>query len=263
VRHAHQRLAESISRETVVRKRTLGLSGEVVTLVGRSHTPVLEWRWETLETKEPETLRWMRTFPAGHLVDVGANIGLYSLYYGLACNGTSTACEPSPYNLETLAENIRLNQCTQIVDVIPCAISNGNGLDTLHLSSLDIGGACSSLGSPVGPDGKQFQPISGFRTLGLTLDELLNRGWLRSSPSLLKIDVDGNEALVLRGATEFLRRKSLVSVLVEVDDRYSSQATEVSDILTRAGFHLESKEHSPMIDGGKWKTIWNQIWVRT
>ena len=63
----------------------------------------------TFETKEPETLNWIRNFDAeDNLLDIGANIGIYSLY--AAYKGVNViSIEPDALNYALLNLNIRLN----------------------------------------------------------------------------------------------------------------------------------------------------------
>ena len=60
----------------------------------------------TFETKEPETLNWIRGFDAeDNLLDIGANIGIYSLYAAYK-GGNVTAIEPDALNYALLNLNI-------------------------------------------------------------------------------------------------------------------------------------------------------------
>ena len=65
------------------------------------------FRIDTFSTKEPETLEWIDTIPNNStLWDIGANVGLYSIYAAKAKNCKVIAFEPSVFNLELLARNI-------------------------------------------------------------------------------------------------------------------------------------------------------------
>ena len=65
-------------------------------------------RATTFSSKEPDTLNWIDSFdPDVVFWDVGANIGLYSIYTALKKkNSTVISFEPSVFNLELLARNI-------------------------------------------------------------------------------------------------------------------------------------------------------------
>ena len=68
------------------------------------------WRAETLLDKEPATIRWIDTFSPGEVLwDIGANIGIYSLYAGVVKGVEVLAFEPASFNHALLCDNIRLN----------------------------------------------------------------------------------------------------------------------------------------------------------
>jgi len=101
-----------------------------------------------------------------------------------------------------------------------------------------------------------------YQMPGLTMDSIIRSGLIPESPSLIKIDVDGIEHLILEGAHDVLRTPTLRSVLVEVNDQFRELASGVTRQLTDAGFQLHSKRHSEMFETGQYSTSFNQIWVR-
>ena len=87
---------------------------------------------------------------------------------------------------------------------------------------------------------------------------------LTEKPSLVKIDVDGIEHLILKGATKTLKSQELKSLFIEVNDDFKEQAQQVKNILESAGFALKEKRRSEMIEGNQsFGRTYNQIWVRT
>ena len=70
--------------------------------------------------------------------------------------------------------------------------------------------------------------------LATSLDQVVSQ-YAAPMPNLIKLDVDGAEALVLRGAGEALRYRELRSVLAEVDPACED---EVLQVLSTAGFNL-------------------------
>ncbi len=86
------------------------------------------FRVETFSTKEPETLEWLDRLPeACTLWDVGANVGLYSVYAAKNKKCQVIAFEPSVFNLELLARNLFLNVLQDQVTIAPFALSDGIG----------------------------------------------------------------------------------------------------------------------------------------
>ena len=120
----------------------------------------------------------------------------------------------------------------------------------------------STFGQDFGHDGLPLQTVLEYDTLGVTLDFMLASGLVSQQPSLIKIDVDGIEHLVLRGATRTLAAPSLKSILVEVNESFSSSAIEVNDTLTSAGFVKTASRHSEIFESGDFSRTYNQIWVR-
>jgi hypothetical protein len=69
------------------------------------------WRADTFSSKEPETLEWIDEIPSGAILwDIGANVGIYSVYAAKARGCKVIAFEPSVFNLELLARNIFINE---------------------------------------------------------------------------------------------------------------------------------------------------------
>lgn len=82
------------------------------------------WRAATFFDKEPETLGWIQGFGPGEtMLDVGANVGLYSLY--AAHRGHRVlALEPESQNFALMNENIHLNGLVSRVTAYCLALSN-------------------------------------------------------------------------------------------------------------------------------------------
>ena len=88
---------------------------------------LIEWRISTFFTKEPETLEWIDSFEKEGLIfwDIGANIGLYSIYNSLKNkNSTTFAFEPSTSNLRILTRNISINNLEKKIKVFPIPLTN-------------------------------------------------------------------------------------------------------------------------------------------
>lgn len=77
--------------------------------------------------------------PGATFVDVGANIGFFSLMAALSTPGIEViAFEPNPKNFSILEENVRANGLEKIVNCEPLAISNKEGTATLYLNTSDM-----------------------------------------------------------------------------------------------------------------------------
>jgi len=121
------------------------------------------FRIDTFSEKEPETLEWIDTFPNNSILwDVGANIGLYSIYAAASKNCNVVAFEPSVFNLELLARNISLNNLQDKITIFPLALSNKLNANRMRLTTVEWGGALSSFGEKIGWDGKQINDIFSY-----------------------------------------------------------------------------------------------------
>jgi FkbM family methyltransferase len=212
------------------------------------------YRATSFSTKEPDTLTWLESIPIDAVLwDVGANVGLYSIYAAKKNGVRVFAFEPSVFNLELLARNIYLNRLQDRVTVIPVALSDALGPSMFKLSSTAWGGALSTFGQDFDQHGGKLNSIFEYQTMGMTMDQasqLLNI----PAPRFIKIDVDGIEHFILRGGTEAL--KGVESVMIEVDDGFAEQAEETARYLQNAGLRLLRKS------GGDAGSQYNQWWVR-
>ena len=105
------------------------------------------YRADSFASKEPDTLDWLDTFPEGTVLwDVGANVGLYSIYAAAKRDARVYAFEPSVFNLELLARNIYLNALQDRIVIVPVALSHDIGPSTFKMSSTAWGGALSTFG---------------------------------------------------------------------------------------------------------------------
>jgi len=229
------------------------------------YTPnaVCRFRTSTFSSKEPETLEWIDSHGGrGAFFDIGANVGLYSVYYAKTQLGNVYAFEPSVLNLGLLAKNLSLNQVSSRTIIVPNPLTSKNQVSNLHMSSLEEGGAMSTFGETYGHDGLPLVEQMGFQTIGYSLDFLIDNEIIPEVPTLMKIDVDGIEHLILRGAVKLLENNTLRTILIEVNDDFIEHATDVRESLESAGFVLSQRRQAKMFEGSPYAQSYNQIWVR-
>jgi FkbM family methyltransferase len=218
---------------------------------------ICSYRVRSFSTKEPETLEWIDEFGGeGAFFDIGANIGLYSIYYASTKSEPVYAFEPSFLNTKQLVKNISLNELSNLINIISTPLSSANEIANFNLSSVHEGGALSSFGVTYGQDGIEFEEQLQYRTMGFTLDTLVDLGLIPNNPSLVKVDVDGIEDLILMGAIKTLGNPKCKSVLVEVTPKFTKQINAVGDTLRKVGFELRENRTQSSQDG------YNQIWTR-
>lgn len=217
-------------------------------------------RAKTFSTKEPETLEWIDNLKKDSVFwDIGANIGLYSIYAAKQKNCRVFSFEPSVFNLELLARNIWLNDLTAKITIVPLPLSNHIAINKLNMSTMVWGGALSTFGSEIGHDGKNMKKMFEFVTIGLSMEDAVNKLKI-PAPDYIKMDVDGIEHLILSGGKKIL--STVQGIIVEVNDDFREQADTVNRILIQAGFKLKEKKHSEMIENSDFRNTFNQIWVK-
>lgn len=230
------------------------------------YTPnqICNYRYSTFSNKEPEMLEWIEEYGGGVFFDIGANIGIYSLFYTQVKKGNVYSFEPSVFNLRQLAKNISINKLSKRITVVSNPLSERTGIAQFINGSTDEGGALSAFGVEYGYDGKPINGSVNYSVLGFSMDDLFEKKVLTEMPSLIKIDVDGIEHLILKGAIKTLRSQKLKSLFIEVNDDFKEQSQQVKAVLESVGFSLKEKRHSEMVDkSARFRQTYNQIWVKT
>lgn len=178
--------------------------------------------------------------PGGVFLDVGANVGFFSLLAARAVGPRGSVCaiEPVPANAARIRANARRNRLTTVT-VLELAASDAAGRTTLLLAAHPGGAVVASAGRP--PDA-----TGSIEVATATIDDLVASGQLRP-PTVVKIDVEGAEAAVLVGMASTLRVHRPV-VVCEIDgaDRsaVAAKREEILVLLHAAGYTAEVLEPS-------------------
>lgn len=221
-----------------------------------------EWRIKTYSSKEPETLEWIDSLPANSVLwDIGANIGLYSVYAAKKSGCTVYSFEPSVFNLELLARNIYLNGLSEKICIVPLALSDQMSVSAMRMTSTDWGGALSSFGKEFGWDGQAIKQTFEYRMIGLSMEDVVNKLNI-PLPDYIKMDVDGLEHFILKGGAAVLAK--IKEIIIEVNDDFVEQAEQCHALLKQAGLVLKEKRHSDIIAASTvgFQNSYNQIWVK-
>lgn len=244
-RRVLNRFIDFVTRTRVTQEMTVDHAG--MSLVLSHVNPQTRSRNTTFATKEPETLTWIESFLPGQVLwDIGANVGLYSVY--AAKRGVRViAVEPSVFNLEFLVRNICLNNLEDQIWVLPIAVGTPRpSFETLNLASGSWGDSGNAYATNKDSLGKDGHFTFSYKVPGMSLDSLTTVLGT-PEPDHVKIDVDGIEAeIVESGPVIFSRVKS---VLVEVP-KISGASERIAVALTKAGLALRTS------------TRQNQIWIR-
>ncbi len=178
--------------------------------------------------------------PAQTVVDVGANVGFFTKRFAswVGAGGHVIAIEPEETNSQSLRRMVARHKIDPVVELVQAVADEKSGTARLQLN-------------PFHPAdhkiGEQGVPVAAY-----SLDDLLaERHWPKVS--LIKIDVQGAEERVLRGAQETLRRFH-PALFIEIDEgaltAMHSSAERVFRLLAEHGYEahqLEPGRISPVL----------------
>jgi FkbM family methyltransferase len=206
------------------------------------------WRVDTYFVKEPETLEWIDSFEKKQNLifwDIGANIGLYSIYNSLKnSNSINIAFEPSSSNLRVLTRNISINNLEKNIKVVPIPLTNKENIfQEMNEGHFVEGGALNSFGEKFDFEGKKFKPTMQYNLLGTTMNYFIENSIL-DIPDYIKIDVDGIEHLILEGGDKFLNNEKVKSLSIEINEDFKEQYVKVLDLMNKYKFKILHKKHN-------------------
>lgn len=168
--------------------------------------------------------------PGEVVIDIGANVGFFTKRFAKWVNdgGFVIAVEPEPVNFRDLLKNLKRNGTTDLVKTFQGVAAETAGILKLKLNPAHPGD------HKIGDDGIE---VNAF-----TIDELVNKE-AAERVCLIKIDVQGAEEKVLKGAHETILRDH-PALFVEMDDeamrKMGSSAKRVIDLLMEYGYIMQS-----------------------
>jgi FkbM family methyltransferase len=234
-------------------RKSCNVRGQQISIGARSALEL--WRCRTYESKEPETLDWIDGFTAGDVMfDVGANIGLYSLYAGK--RGVKVySFEPEGQNFSGLANNCLANELGNVMPYC-MALAEREHFDLLYVTSMNPGDSQHNLGAENPYYQRECSGTQGI--FASTLDQLcFQHGF--AIPQHIKIDVDGLEDRILEGGQKVLSHPDFRSLLIEISGYDGAESTAISRLAT-LGLHPVSMHAREYRNGSMWAR--NQIFSR-
>jgi FkbM family methyltransferase len=195
---------------------------------------------EILETGVWERESWetIRSHLGGGatFVDIGAHIGYYSLKAApvVGPTGRVIAIEPNPETIQKLYGNIQASGARNIA-VAPVACSDAEATLELFGAPRSNTGETSLSRTNASQDS---QAVTSYKVSARPLDEIVKDAGV-SRVDVVKIDVEGAEYLVLKGAAKTLDRDHPV-ILVEIVERQlqamGTSSKQVYDLLRSHGY---------------------------
>ena len=211
----------------------------------------VDLRVKRIFSKEPGTLKWIDNFKNDENTifwDIGANIGLFSLYASQKHNNIKIfSFEPSTSNLRVLSRNISINSLQDRVTINQFPLTKyENSYLVLKETRFQEGCAMNTFGENFGDDGNKIYEKNSYKVFGNNINNLIDNKIL-DIPDYIKIDVDGIEHLILEGADKYLNSKKIKSISVELNEKFEEQKVRVNEILLSNKFKFVSKNNS--LDG--------------
>lgn len=192
-----------------------------------------------LTIREDEIIERFCPEQGSTIIDVGAHFGRYTIIASkrVGPNGKVIAIEADPGNFEVLNKNISLNRLNNIVSLNFAAYSEETLLK-LHLPNKGLGYTMYNTVMST-----RFETGRFIEVKANTLDHLLESGGLHQTDKIswIKIDVEGAELEVLKGANRILSTSNNISLLIEVH-RLSGDITlyePIRDLLNMHGFKID------------------------
>ncbi|MGH9384228.1 MAG: FkbM family methyltransferase [Vicinamibacterales bacterium] len=185
---------------------------------GYYERPLIEWLKRTLR---PDDVFW----------DVGANVGAITLVAARLCRHV-VAFEPDPRSVEALTSNIRINRLKN-VEVQAVALGAEGGRAVLHQTGPANTGRTSLIG-------ERGDVVGQTEVTVVRADDVI-AAHPELAPTIMKIDVEGAEHLVIRGAAELLRGQRVRAIVFEDrrDDKAGPSNAELLASLGEGHYRVE------------------------
>jgi hypothetical protein len=121
----HQTIIEFFSEKNEKRKLVLFSPNQFST-----------YRYETIFTKEPDTIQWIKSCGSDDalFIDIGANIGIYTLFYLSYYSGKAIAVEPGFEHLTLLSRNLSANNLSNRCTIIPLPIKSNQEMTRINFN---------------------------------------------------------------------------------------------------------------------------------
>ena len=163
-------------------------------------------------------------------VDIGSNLGSYTLLAGGVCQSSTYSLEPSPSTFKRLKANVKLNNIEKIYCLnIGAGIENGSFYMT----------------ESKGPENHVTTEISND-TVKVDVKKIDDINF-DSNPTFIKIDTEGTEFDVIRGGLKVLDSPEMIGLLVEINgnnQRYNQKTNEMIQFLNNLGYHAYRYDYS-------------------
>lgn len=199
-------------------------------------------RARTFYSKEPEMIEWLKQLAQINkgdnfvFYDIGANIGVYSLYTAtLHKNSTVYSFEPESTNFSSLCSNISNNNLDNMIP-FQIALSDEDGFELLHVGIVKAGAGAAA----VGHDYTHIDKSTSFKQ-GIyctSLDTIYDNDFFKK-PNFIKIDVDGHETKIISKSKKILSDPILKGLIIEFEYSTNDEQRLFIEEICSYGFNLK------------------------
>ena len=157
-------------------------------------------------------------------IDIGANVGAYTILASSEINAKTIAIEPVPSTFKNLMDNILINNIQGKVNALNIGLGSKNGKLKFTKSFDSVNHVATE---------------NETDTIEVDIDTLDTILLKEQCPILLKIDVEGFETEVIKGADATLLNKSLKAIIIELNgsgQRYGYDERQIHNKLLEHGF---------------------------
>jgi FkbM family methyltransferase len=176
----------------------------------------------------------------GDVINIGANVGFYSVFFAQKFPGVRKvyAIEPNPEAFSNLVWNIAQNNCVDRVEPIQICIGDTNG--DIDFSIIPDMPEYSSIGGVIHPAAKDYKQQSIKVRISSLKDAISST---EVNPQLIFVDTEGAELLVFRGAENILKEKCPL-LIFECEDRllrkFGHTSAMLEDYLSSIGYTVRN-----------------------
>ncbi len=212
--------------------------------------------------KEPITITWMDNIQQGDIViDIGANVGMYSLMSAVSRSARVYAFEPEASNYNLLCQNIRLNNVQDKVTAYCAGNLDYDGFSVLNIAQdrdVGPGGSCHTVDEEKNFDLSKMNVAFKQGINIVKLDTFCKM--MKIVPDHIKMDVDGLEHRVIDGAIETMRKAK--TVIIELNTNLTEHNNAVEKMKS-LGFRLdETQVKQALRTGGTFLNVGEHLFYK-
>ena len=221
-------------------KTTIKFNG-VEELVFFTPSVMTKWRVDSIYDKEPITLEWLSSLDSDSiLLDIGANVGMYTVIAAKIYKAKVFAFEPEPINYSILIKNIILNNLSDLVSSYPAGISDLDGFTNFYIQDTRVGGSNNTINKPLNFRLEEMEYKHKISCISFKLDTLLKKGYI-TQPTHIKIDVDGLEYLIIENGLDIINSPILQSLIIEINPNLKEHL-DMIELLGRHSFKFDKAQ---------------------